>query len=421
MTKPWPHRAAILFSGGDWPGMNALLRDVVRLGLNRHSAAVLGVKVGFAGLVRTTRGLESAELTLATLINEIDTNADVGRKTSTNSERTGSSSRRSVMSQGSQPQVETAVALVTNRNNQVLLVLNDAWAAFITPMTKRRRGKLENEPMPRAAIRAAVEALGVPVRLVEGEHRRLSAQLQSGRQVVTKNYLYDIYHVEPHPDFGDRLNIRQPHLWLSPHLVLSGVYEPISESARVIVRAVLKDFEIPARVQHMSVLVIQRRHPERGLQFLVRWNPDWGYALPAKRWEPAESTKPEDLPALAHAAAQQVARDELGLEPGKDVVLTTARSAELTTHGVSKTKGAPAHGAETDYVHSLFDAVIRNPEKMRSERALAWITPEEIHYRWTAASHGEPGAPEGSPGPVSHTTYEVLVHLGLTPEDIDME
>jgi len=180
MTKPWPHRAAILFSGGDWPGMNALLRDVVRLGLNRHSAAVLGVKDGFAGLVRTTRRLESAELTLATLINEIDTNADVGRKTSTNSERTGSSSRRSVMSQGSQPQVETAVALVTNRNNQVLLVLNDAWAAFITPMTKRRRGKLENEPMPRAAIRAAVEALGVPVRLVEGEHRRLSAQLQSG-------------------------------------------------------------------------------------------------------------------------------------------------------------------------------------------------------------------------------------------------
>src|SRR5207248_788949 len=134
---------------------------------------------------------------------------------------------------------------------------------FGPPMTKRRRGKLDNEPMLRAAIRAAVEALGVPVRLVEGEHRRLSAQLQSGRQLVIKNYVYDIYHVEPHPDFADRLHIRQPHLWLSPHLVLSGVYEPISESARVIVRSLLKDFEIPARIQHTSVLIIRRTHPER--------------------------------------------------------------------------------------------------------------------------------------------------------------
>ncbi len=323
------------------------------------------------------------------------------------------------MSQGSQTQVEAAAALVTNRNNQVLLVLNDRWGAFVCPMTKRRRGKLENEPMPRAAIRAAVEALGVPVRLVKGEHRRLSAQLQSGRQVLTKNYLYDIYHVEPHPDFAEGLNIRQPHLWLSPHLVLSGVYEPISESARVIVRAVLKDFEIPARIQHTSVLVIQRRHQERGLQFLVRWNPDWGYALPAKRWEPPDSPNPEDLPALAYTAAERVVLEELGLEPGKDVVLIWARSPELTTHGVSETKGAPAHGWATDYIHSLFDATLRQPEKLRSHRPLAWVTAEEIQYRRTAASHGEPHAPEGSSGEISHTTYEILVHLGLIPEADD--
>jgi 8-oxo-dGTP pyrophosphatase MutT (NUDIX family) len=325
------------------------------------------------------------------------------------------------MSERDQPRVEAAVALVTNRSKQVLLVLNDLWSAFSPPMTKRRRGKLENEPMPRAAIRAAVEALGVPVRPVEGEHQRLAAPLQSGRQLVVKNYSFDIYHIEPHPHFADRLHIRRPHLWLSPHQVVSGEYGPISESARVIVRAVLKDFKIPARVQHTSALVFRRNHSERGLQFLLRQNPEWGYTLPTKRWDPPDNSKPEDLPALARAAAERAAREELGLEPAKDVTLTTARSAEFSTHGVSESQGAPAHGAETDYIHSLFDAELRHPEKLKSDRALAWITPEEIQYRWTAAAQGEAGAPHGSSGRVSHTAYEILVHLGLTPEAEDPE
>jgi hypothetical protein len=323
------------------------------------------------------------------------------------------------MSERSQTRVEAAVALVMNRNNEVLLVWNDLWGMFGPPMTKRRRGKLENEPMPRAAVRAAVEALGVPVRSVNEGQRRLAAELQSGRQLVVKNYNYDIYHIEPHPDFADRLCIRQPHLWLSPHQVLSGEYEPISESARVIVRAVLKHFEIPTRIQHTSVVVIQRKNLERGLQFLVRQSPNWGYTLPSKRWDPPESAKPEDLPALAQATAERVVREELGLEPAKDVTLTMARASEFCTHGISQTKDAPAHAAETDYVHSVFDANLRHPEKLRSDRALAWLTPEEIQYRWTAASHGEPGAPEGPQGQVSRTAYEILVHLGLVPEAED--
>jgi len=84
MTELWPHRAAILFSGGDSPGMNALLRDVARLGLNRHGAEIVGVKDGFAGMTRAVRRLESGELTLATLISEIDTHEGllgVGRAT----------------------------------------------------------------------------------------------------------------------------------------------------------------------------------------------------------------------------------------------------------------------------------------------------------------------------------------------------
>jgi hypothetical protein len=325
------------------------------------------------------------------------------------------------MSEGDQPQVEAAVALVTNRNNEVLLVLNDLWGAFSPPMTKRRRGRLENEPMPRAAIRAAVEALGVPVRLVEGGHPRLSAQLQSGRQLTVKNYIYDIHHVEPHPEFVDRLHIRQPHLWISPHLVLSGAYEPISESARVILRAALEDFGIPARIQHTSVLVIQRTDEKRGRQFLVRWNLAWGYSLPTKRWHSPDSAKTEDITAAALAGAERVAREELGLEPGTDVTLTPARSPEFTTHGVSQTEGAPAFREATNYHHSLFDAGLRHTGKLHSDRPLAWITEEEIRYRFTAAAQGEPGAPQGYPGRVSRTTYEILLNLGLIPEAVESE
>ncbi len=65
--------AAVFFSGSDVPGMNPCLRAIVRLGLNRYKADVLGVKDGFAGLVRSVRRLEAGRATLASLIEEIDT------------------------------------------------------------------------------------------------------------------------------------------------------------------------------------------------------------------------------------------------------------------------------------------------------------------------------------------------------------
>lgn len=46
---------AVLFSGGDSPGMNACLRAVSRLGLNSHATPVLGVRDGYRGLVRAAR------------------------------------------------------------------------------------------------------------------------------------------------------------------------------------------------------------------------------------------------------------------------------------------------------------------------------------------------------------------------------
>jgi 8-oxo-dGTP pyrophosphatase MutT (NUDIX family) len=322
------------------------------------------------------------------------------------------------MTESERIHVNVSVAIVTDQNKRVLLTYSDNWGMFTLPMARRLQGQRTKEPATRAAIRAAAEVLGVPVRLAE-EHqgpKRVLARLESGRQLEDKIYTYFVYHVEPHPDFADGLQIRQPFLWLSPHLILSGAYDPISESARFILREVLADFEIPARIQHTSVLIVQRQHPERGLQFLMRLNPDWGYTLPAKRWQPPEPVSLGDRSALALATAQRLAREELGLEPGTDVTLSPARSPEFTTHGISQTQKIPAFG-ETDYVHCVFDATLLNADKLQSDRALAWVTPREIDYRWAASSHGEQRVPLGRSGRISRTAYEILAHEGLIPED----
>lgn len=61
-------RAAILFSGGDAPGMNALLRSFVRLGRHRYGAAIFGVKDGYLGLVRASRQALYNELHVESLV-----------------------------------------------------------------------------------------------------------------------------------------------------------------------------------------------------------------------------------------------------------------------------------------------------------------------------------------------------------------
>ena len=70
-----PHNlTAILFSGGDAPGMNSLLRAIVRLANNRHrrgELSVLGVLDGYKGLVRTTRRIVSGEVTMEQLRDQI--------------------------------------------------------------------------------------------------------------------------------------------------------------------------------------------------------------------------------------------------------------------------------------------------------------------------------------------------------------
>lgn len=53
---------AVLFSGGDAPGMNALLRAFVRLGHNRCGAEILGINGGYGGSVLACQQLFRGEL-----------------------------------------------------------------------------------------------------------------------------------------------------------------------------------------------------------------------------------------------------------------------------------------------------------------------------------------------------------------------
>jgi 6-phosphofructokinase 1 len=68
----YPERpVAVLFSGGDSPGMNALLRAFARLGQNRHGVPVLGIREGYRGLLRAARQANQSEKDLFVMKQEI--------------------------------------------------------------------------------------------------------------------------------------------------------------------------------------------------------------------------------------------------------------------------------------------------------------------------------------------------------------
>lgn len=70
-SSPVCSPVVVLFSGGDAPGMNAFLRALVRLGLNRHRVPVIGVRSGYRGLVRAARQWDGSGEALAVMRGEI--------------------------------------------------------------------------------------------------------------------------------------------------------------------------------------------------------------------------------------------------------------------------------------------------------------------------------------------------------------
>ena len=44
-------RIGVLTGGGDCPGLNAVIRGVVRAGVNRHGHEIVGFRYGWAGVL----------------------------------------------------------------------------------------------------------------------------------------------------------------------------------------------------------------------------------------------------------------------------------------------------------------------------------------------------------------------------------
>jgi len=181
-------------------------------------------------------------------------------------------------------------------------------------------------------------------------------------------------------------------------VAVSGLLEPLSHSARDILRELIRHGLIPGRKQETSILIFTRDQAGKH-EFLLRWNPRWGYALPAKRKESTED---------ALAITQGVAREELGLDPSTDLTLSPAKVPQLQTSGITRTKDKPGYGAPTDYEHWIFDSTLHNPGKLQSAEPLAWVTEDEIHAGVTADEQTIPGSPPAKPHKISPTVFQVL-------------
>jgi hypothetical protein len=217
------------------------------------------------------------------------------------------------MGENENTRVDMVVALVMNAERQCLWIWNEAWGAFALPMTKRRSGAGLDELPARAAARAGAEALGVPVRV--GAHwAAIPAPKVSGRDLALRTYAYEVFRVASHPKYADASQVRPPHLWLTTDEAFSGEFQPLASASLEVLAAVIEQGRFPARTQHTSVLIL-RRDDREGPRFHLRWNERWGYALPSGR------RAPQDDPL---ATAERVAREELGLNPGRDVTLTRA-------------------------------------------------------------------------------------------------
>ena len=296
------------------------------------------------------------------------------------------------------PLVEVAVALVMNKALEILWVFNPKWGVFALPMTKRRKSNGEMEPAENAAARAAAEVLGAPVRV--GPHWTAIPELKlSGRDGAVRRYAYDVFRVHPQQDFEAAIQ-RPDLLWLSIEQIFThGRQPPLSAASQDIISRLIVDGRIQGRNELTSVLIIKRRN-ETERRFLLRWNADWGFALPTKR-RAADQT-PEQ-------AAIRVAQTELELIPNENVTLHTAAVPTFTLHTVS-----PRVKLNTFYVHSLFVGKLQEgtePTSNEADLPLVWATWQEILDGFVQHAPGNLRPGKAEPGSISRTAYQILSGL----------
>jgi len=289
----------------------------------------------------------------------------------------------------SAPVVRVAAAVITDASEQLLVSLNESWGAFTLPMSRIRTGPDADETPEFAAVRAAAEVLGVPVRLGAGRYQVGLLEL-SGRELAEKTYAVHLVRVEPHPAFADRLAIRAPHFWAAPFLLAEGHYEPLSPMLPRLVRTIQAEFGVPDRLQPVTTVILTRASPE-GQRFLLRWSPKWAaWNFPSRRRDP------DDAPSDAFAA---LARKELGVET---VAGLEIRPDEFVIDSVpSGNRAKPWRDVRTRYRHLVGLAEWAGAEDPKSDEELRWVTADEL---------AETKLPKGG-GLVSATARELATRL----------
>ena len=146
------------------------------------------------------------------------------------------------------PKVEVS-ALLIGRGGKLLLDYNQSWSAFCFPITKVRDlpskipdGEGQRESALDAAVRAAVEMIGVPLapdRLPKAIEADIGPYQQSGRDGQWKRYEFHLFGMklteEPKPLHGHTA------IWLKPEEIRT--HQPISPTTLMLLerldRAVL--------------------------------------------------------------------------------------------------------------------------------------------------------------------------------------
>jgi len=299
------------------------------------------------------------------------------------------------MSDAQHEKLEVVVAMIMDTHLRLLWSWNEKWGAFALPMTKLRKGQGVTEEPEHAAARAGAEALGAPVKV--GQRWTAIPELKvSERDYATKVYAYDVFRVEAEPQFADQVRIAEPHLWLSIGDALSGRYQPLSQSSADICQELIKQGRIPQRSQYTSTLVLAR--DDGGTRrYLLRWDGDWGFALPSKGREPKQD---------ALDVAKRIAVEELNLTPDRDTKLERARVETYSTHGTSASYGLP-----TFYVHTLFEGTLLGSAEPKSNRPLAWASIHEIYRGKVDKRPAIEQTGFATPGEISWTAIEILTML----------
>lgn len=287
-----------------------------------------------------------------------------------------------------------SVALITNAAGELLWIWDSEEECFALPSTAVRVGAAPEQP-DRAAQRAAARALGVPVTV--GHHVRLeSAAFVTGRDRVSHRFRFEVFRVSAHSDFAERVAIREPHLWLPVHRAISREfhYEPFSAASRWVVASLVHEGWLQGRIQHTTALVLRRVVAGRP-QYLLRQEPEWGYALPGKRRRAGESYL---------ECARRIARDELGVHPA-DVGLTEGHFTVVRDRAYS----ASEH-ADTVYFHGVFEATVPEDVVFKSQNPLVWVDLNTIASGALTSvqktTNDEPAPPDAISGTVAHILAE---------------